>query len=234
MKNRRVGTVSMGLTLVAAGVLMLVSLFTRLSVLSVFLRGWPVILVALGAEILVFVFRKKDEKISYDLLSMVFIGLFLFVSVTFYAGFLFVSSFEDEVSLTAALRLYPEYAEVREEVSFPYTDSLKISAGVTKVKVLPAEDDAIRMQYTVSSRADGRAQAEALLADMVSFSGGAHILLISDADMGKNRGVLEHPYVYCTIFLPPDKTLDLSEFAGEAVIDARLTENVQRGIPGNA
>ena len=66
-RTRRVGTLTMGVSLIAAGILFLLHLFipSTLTYLYIF-RSWPVILILLGIEVLFANLRSKEEKIIYD------------------------------------------------------------------------------------------------------------------------------------------------------------------------
>jgi uncharacterized membrane protein HdeD (DUF308 family) len=99
-----VGTLSMGLILVASGILMLVSLVAQVDVLRVLLTFWPIILISLGVEILLHLFLKKDEgtKLRYDVLSVVFISFLLVISIGFYFVAYAVSLFESWEALFCA------------------------------------------------------------------------------------------------------------------------------------
>lgn len=68
-KQRRVGTVAFGLTLVAAGVLLVAKTFVPALDLITIARFAPVILVVLGVEVLVYAAR-PDVVLKYDFLSM--------------------------------------------------------------------------------------------------------------------------------------------------------------------
>ena len=98
MNRWRIGSISMGLILVASGVLMLVSLITKVDVLDAILTFWPVVMICLGLEVLLYLFIKKgdDTKIRYDVLSILFIGVILFISVLFYAATLYIGTFGAE------------------------------------------------------------------------------------------------------------------------------------------
>lgn len=71
VKERRVGTFTMGLALLAIGILTLVGVFWKELDLVWVLRLSPAILIFLGIEILVFSFH-NSEKLKYDALSIVF------------------------------------------------------------------------------------------------------------------------------------------------------------------
>lgn len=69
MKQRRVGTITLGLALIMIGVLIPVSLFYPEMAGSV-MKFSPIILVALGIEVLVYAIWFRNEKLIYDGLSV--------------------------------------------------------------------------------------------------------------------------------------------------------------------
>lgn len=73
----RVGTWSMGAALAGMGVLLILSHFNGLQGLDQGLLWWPLLLVVLGAEIMVYLWRSQDDQpvLRYDLFSIVFIAL---------------------------------------------------------------------------------------------------------------------------------------------------------------
>ncbi len=66
-RNRRVGTLTMGISLISAGVLFAIHLLIPgiLTYYYIF-RLWPVILILLGIEVLAANIRNKEDKIIYD------------------------------------------------------------------------------------------------------------------------------------------------------------------------
>lgn len=85
MRKWRVGTVSMGISLLLLGVFLLVSVFANAGLYSVFMSWWPMILVILGIEILLAqcLRGKHDPTIQYDVFSILFIGFLGTVAVSF-------------------------------------------------------------------------------------------------------------------------------------------------------
>src|SRR5690606_25524673 len=73
----RVGTVSMGLSLLLLGILLLLSQFLGFQLLHIMAVWWPIILVVLGMEILLYLYVSRQEKpfVKYDFLSIVFVGV---------------------------------------------------------------------------------------------------------------------------------------------------------------
>lgn len=77
MRTWRVGSMSMGVSLLLLGVLLLISQFFQVKVSTFFLTWWPVILIVLGLEILIYLLLAKEKNpiIKYDFLSIVFVSL---------------------------------------------------------------------------------------------------------------------------------------------------------------
>ena len=69
-KVRRVGTTTLGFTLIAVGVLMICSLLIPKFPVDMVLRFSPLILILIGGEILYNAFAHREEKLKYDFLSM--------------------------------------------------------------------------------------------------------------------------------------------------------------------
>ncbi len=87
MKIKRVGTISMGIVLVAFGLILFVSQIKQSSALNMISTMWPIILVLLGLEILWFRYSSKDENIAikYDIFSIFIVFVILFVNIGVYA-----------------------------------------------------------------------------------------------------------------------------------------------------
>ncbi|MFD2446615.1 hypothetical protein ACFSO7_21990 [Bacillus sp. CGMCC 1.16607] len=90
MRVWRVGTFSMGASLLFLGVILLFSQFFNLKLYKMMIAWWPAILVVLGIEILVFLFFNKHEKpfLKYDFLSIFFVGVIGMIGI----GFVLLSS----------------------------------------------------------------------------------------------------------------------------------------------
>lgn len=85
MRTWRVGTISMGLSLLFLGVVLLLSQFAGFSLTRIMISWWPIILIVLGAEILVYLFqyRKETPLLKYDFLSIFFVGIIGMVGIGF-------------------------------------------------------------------------------------------------------------------------------------------------------
>lgn len=87
MKQRRVGTLSMGLLLISVGILLIYAQISALNALELVETWWPVILFMLGIEVLWWYYTAKEDtpKIKYDLLSIFIILFLIFTGTAIYS-----------------------------------------------------------------------------------------------------------------------------------------------------
>lgn len=85
MRVWRVGTISMGASLLLLGIILLIAQFSEISVSQIMMAWWPVILIILGLEMLVYLFLSKQEKplLNYDFLSIFFVSIIGTVGIAF-------------------------------------------------------------------------------------------------------------------------------------------------------
>ena len=77
---RRVGSFTMGITLISFGTLLLISLFQKweYSTILTLTKLSPIILILLGCEILVYNIGFKYQKLKYDIVSLFICSGFIF------------------------------------------------------------------------------------------------------------------------------------------------------------
>ncbi|MFE8697103.1 hypothetical protein ACFYKT_12230 [Cytobacillus sp. FJAT-53684] len=85
MRTWRVGTFSMGASLLFLGIFLLLSQLFGMDLMHVMISWWPIILIVLGIEILVFLFLSRQEKpfLKYDFLSIFFVGIIGTIGIGF-------------------------------------------------------------------------------------------------------------------------------------------------------
>ncbi|WML24026.1 hypothetical protein [Neobacillus sp. OS1-33] len=126
MRTWRVGTFSMGASLVFLGLFLFFSKFLGLDLVQVMTAWWPLLLVVLGIEILVYLFLSRQEKpvLKYDFLSIFFVG------VIGTAGIVFA------ILSTTGIMGKVEEVMAREERSFELPDfSYQIDDSIKRVVV---------------------------------------------------------------------------------------------------
>ncbi|MFJ7727302.1 hypothetical protein ACIQXV_14175 [Neobacillus sp. NPDC097160] len=85
MRTWRVGTFSMGASLLFLGLFLFFSRILNFNLVQVMTAWWPLLLVVLGVEILLYLFLSRQEKpvLKYDFLSIFFVGVIGTVGIAF-------------------------------------------------------------------------------------------------------------------------------------------------------
>lgn len=124
MRTWRVGTFSMGGSLIFLGLFLFLSRFLGFELVHVMSAWWPILLIVLGIEILLYLFFSRQEKpiLKYDFVSIIFVGLLGM------AGILFAT-----LSATGIMEKVEEVV-AREERSFELPDfSYKMDDSIKRV-----------------------------------------------------------------------------------------------------
>lgn len=79
MKSRRVGTFTLGISLIVLGVALMISFFTEAFTVYDVIKFWPLFIIVFGIEVLVHAILNNEEKLRYDGLS-IFLGIILILS----------------------------------------------------------------------------------------------------------------------------------------------------------
>ncbi len=72
--TRRVGTFTLGIVLILAGILFLLHMFVPMINYELIFHLWPCIFIILGIEITISVLLKKAEVFKYDFAAIIIIG----------------------------------------------------------------------------------------------------------------------------------------------------------------
>ncbi len=81
IKNRRVGTLTAGVSMVLFGALFLLRLFVPVITIRLIASLWPLVLVFLGVEVLIAYAMNKEGQMRYDAGSVVLILALAFFTV---------------------------------------------------------------------------------------------------------------------------------------------------------
>lgn len=170
MREWRVGTLSMGLLLVASGIGLLYGQFNQVGVAQLAFKWWPLIFVVLGIEVLVqYYFRSSSQsKINYDIFSIFIILIIVTAGV---------------VIQTAAQFGVTDYVqrEIRSDNYDLTSPTSRIDASKAKNIVIHAEDgcrlivrDSASQKVSIYERghvkAETRQEALRILKDNVKVS----------------------------------------------------------------
>lgn len=156
MKTWRVGSFSMGLTLMLAGLGMIWGLFTQAGVPAWLLKWWPLILILLGIEIVAANFI-SPEHFRYDVFT-----IFIVLAMLIAGAALYVVQSSGILEKGRQLMTFQEYPfQHRHEI--PLTDTtamLRITSPVPQVTLIPHDGKEIVLLSNGSITAASKAEAE--------------------------------------------------------------------------
>ena len=227
MKRWRAGSLSMGLILVASGIMLMVSLVARIDVLNILLTFWPIILICLGIEILLFLFARRDEgadvKVRYDVLSVLFIGFILSISTLFYIVTFSIGLLGDRYNAMEILGIMDQDAYVENSIELAGANELMVfSGGHMDIKVIHTSSDNIRVDCRISAQTNNEEYATSILKNAVSFELGERAYMMTNTSAFNNHRRIGYPTIDCIIYLPRGKTLDMSQYNGRLQYDVML------------
>ncbi len=206
MRQWRVGTFSMGLVLVATGIILLVRQFNQFSIIRSILNWWPTILIVLGLEILIYLkFAKSDQLvIKYDFMSIIFIAFLGLFTLGFYGltatGILDYFS-ERFLVQSYTLPLKETRLAVPQEI-----DKIKVINVRENLKLLTGDSDEIMAFGYMSINAPSGEEAEQILPDNIPkthITGKTLFLDFNDGFISLNHS--DYPY---TLVVPKDLPLE--------------------------
>lgn len=158
MKNKRVGTISMAIVLIALGVLIFMSQINKVSTLDLAFKLWPLILILLGLEILYYRFIYKDEAIiKYDILSIFIVFAILITNLGLFA--LTETGLLSKISSYALTENYHLDMNINEYMIGPRIKKIIIDESTDMISIRTTDNNSITGSGKVNISATSREEA---------------------------------------------------------------------------
>lgn len=229
MRKWRVGTVSMGLLLVATGVLLLGSELYGYSGAMLILRWWPAILIILGVEILAYVLLSQDDqpKIKFDGLSIFLTILIVLISTGVYATHSFMKSdlpikFFDEVGFYKHETLLTKsYALEADEV-----ESLKVENQHGDINIESYDGTTIKIDAYILVKSNDELAAANIGENILEITEAKNTTIKSKYESLLLTGSKQQVTVNYYVKVPKELTYDIENRFGDIIL-ADLTGNIE-------
>jgi hypothetical protein len=222
MRTWRVGTFSMGASLVFLGLFLFLSRFLGFDLVHVMSAWWPILLIVLGIEILLYLFFSRLEKpiLKYDFVSIIFVGLLGMV------GILFAT-----LSATGIMEKVEEVV-AREEVSFELPDfSYKMDDSIKRVvlrtvdyqtTIEATEEKEVSMFGTYRTQTSKKEKLLASADDYVYANQKGDTLYINVKTLPNESGPFySHREVASTILIPKGVELEVISSGADITLNPR-------------
>ncbi|NLD50282.1 MAG: hypothetical protein GX660_24350 [Clostridiaceae bacterium] len=224
MRQWRVGTFTMGIALVAIGAVMLVAQINGYSALDLILKWWPLVLVMLGIEVLVYIALSKQEepRLKFDGFSI----FMLVIIMIFSAGAFTVSS------VASAIRFNPSFLSkfniYKDESTFKknYTvetkgrDKLSVENHSGNVEVVKGDNANIEIEANIKIQHNDEEETVAQIAESIVEISETNIIKVSN-ESGKvasrnNRYTISVDYY---IKVPEKMSVEVESKFGDVLVD---------------
>lgn len=211
LRTWRVGTISMGASLLFLGIFLLLSQFAGFSLSHIMISWWPIILIVLGVEILAYIFLSRKEKplLKYDFLSIFFVGIIGMVGI----GFAILSS-------TGLLDAIDDSLSQEEKTFELPTLTEKVDASIKRI-VLDADQYPVKIEGTASQEVTMFGTYTASIAkgkklvskveDYLSVQQKGDTLFVSVKRLPSETGPFHHYYAQleATVLIPENVKLEI-------------------------
>ncbi|NWQ42302.1 hypothetical protein MLOOGBEN_16500 [Bacillus sp. EB106-08-02-XG196] len=226
MRTWRVGTFSMGASLVFLGLFLFLSHFLGFDLVHVMTAWWPILLIVLGIEILLYLFFSRQEKpvLKYDFLSIIFVGLLGTVGIVF--AMLSATGIMEKVEDVVA----------REERSFELPDfSYQMDDSIKRVvlrtvgyqtTIEATEEQEVSMFGTYRIQTPKKEKLIASADDYVYANKKGDTLYINIKTLPNQLGPFySHQEMASTILIPKGVKLEVIGNGNEIALNPRSLEN---------
>ncbi|MSS43392.1 hypothetical protein FYJ27_06545 [Anaerosalibacter bizertensis] len=213
MKKRRVGTLSMGIVLIAFGILIFIAQVNSISAINLSIKFWPIILFLIGGEILWYSYKYRDEDINikYDVFSVFIVLLIVVINLGIYGivetGIMSkVSSMISSENFTFKI----PYREIEVDKNIE-----KIIVEVPrhcKLDMRSEKDNKIIFSGSADIAAENKEKAKEFLNDeyiITKSSGNTLYVSFPDTSIHNNRAGNFSPYKF-NLSIPEDKKVEIN------------------------
>jgi hypothetical protein len=226
MRTWRVGTFSMGAALVFLGLFLFLSRFMGFDLVHVMSAWWPILLIVLGIEILLYLFFSRQEKpnLKYDFVSILFVGLLGMTGILF-------------ATLSAAgIMGKVEEVVAREERSFELPgfsyqmdDSIKrvvLRTTAYQTMIEATEEKEVSMFGTYRTQTTKKEKLLASADDYVYANRKGDTLYVNVKTLPNELGPFySHTEVASTILIPKGVELEVISTGADITLNPRDLEN---------
>lgn len=224
MRQWRVGTFSMGLSLVFLGVFLLLTEFFDWGIVTVLKVWWPIILVILGMEILLYLFSAKQEKpyLSFDLFSIIIVGIIgtAGISMVFLHSSGIMDILEQGLKREEVTKDLPEFNYVmKDNIKRIVIESESQQNPIT---IEGTNDDTLSLfgtYRTVQSEQVNVSKPEDYL--YVSQKGDTLFIRLKQLPYRMSEFYTDYSSLHTTILVPTNKKLDIIDMNNDITLNPR-------------
>lgn len=211
----------MGILLIALGVIMLVSQILKISVIEHIIKWWPVVLIMIGIEILVYIaLSKQDEpKVKFDVFSIIIISMLMMASVGMYAVTSFVSFANGDISIGPVFEKYKSELKFKKNLSVDAKGSkLIVDNDAGDVEVVKGEGKKVEVEANITIRNNDEEYAAKIANSLIDIANEGNIKVSSKASQYSNKGSIGSISIDYIIKVPDTVNVEVDNKFGDVVL----------------
>jgi hypothetical protein len=249
MKKRKVGTVTLAASLIAAGVVLFAQNFIDITIGGLF-KYWPVLLIALGIEMLIVMVtqRNEDVKISIDGFCIAFIivvGIMSNSATFINFDFPFEFNFNGD-TIMEGIRYNTSIKEEikKDNISSSYTiDTVKVTNPFGNVRVEETSESSIRIEASMEIKCNDEEKAKEYAQNAIVINEGNTTEIYTREISSSERHDYSNAKINYVIFVPQNVKveiygshgdIDIDGINGNVEVDNKFGETRIKNIGGDA
>lgn len=219
MRRWKVGTLTMGLVLIGLGALLIIGRIQGTSSVDLIYKWWPIILVFLGIETLIFsqLANRSETRIRYDGIS-IFLIIVMIVFILGGHGLKFIfDNLNFSPRMHSIIRDYKYETKLYKEidVSADGVKRLLVSNSLGKIDVSRGSEDDIKIEANITMQNNDEAYAKSLEDSAVKISKGSEIR-VSTTNYNDSR--IKNVYIDYVIKVPEGIEVDVDNSFGDIIV----------------
>ncbi|CAG7655678.1 hypothetical protein ACFQI7_29270 [Paenibacillus allorhizosphaerae] len=210
MTRWRVGTLSMGLTLVFLGSILFVSQMNGMKAFDAFIAWWPILFVLLGLEIILYIWfsRKENSVIHYDFISVFFVSV-LYACCLGFAMLTSIGVIGEIRQAVSEVERTVELPDAQEPVGANIKRIIVQTSG-SQVKVDQSTERTVHVFGSYRERVLKEAGTEADKPNPYAFKTVGDTMYVQIKQQPAHRGLRSYyPYMRVTVVLPQELQVEV-------------------------
>lgn len=222
----------MGLLLIALGVIMMVSQILEISLLEQILKWWPIALIMIGLEILLYIFLSNQDapKVKFDVFSIIIISILMMVSVGVYAVTGIMASGDGVILVGPMFESYKNESKYRRTFELDaVSTNLIIDNAVGNISIAKGDGDKIEVEANITIKNNDEEYAAEIADSLITVAKEKELKISSNSKEYSNKGKIGSIQIDYYVKVPDSVNVEVENKFG----DVSLTDLAQSAKVNN-
>ncbi|AEV67324.1 hypothetical protein Clocl_0615 [Acetivibrio clariflavus DSM 19732] len=222
----------MGLLLIALGVIMLVSQILEISFIEHIIKWWPIILILIGLEILLYIFLSNQDapKVKFDVFSIIIISILMMASVGVYAVTGIMTSGDGVILVGPMFDSYKNESKYTRTFELDaVSTNLIIDNVVGNISIAKGDGDKIEVEANITIKNNDEEYAAEIADSLITVAKEKELKISSNSKEYSNKGKIGSIQIDYSVKVPDSVNVEVENKFG----DVSLTDLAQSAKVNN-